>query len=127
MQTLIGMWKLIQARAFDEKGHDIASPLGPAPIGFVLFEAERMIGAVADGRPTAPQEPRQRAFFSYTGNYQFDGDKLVTVVDGASSPEGFADQVRQVTFQGANRIVVVPLSRVLDHASGLQLIWERVG
>lgn len=127
MQNLLGAWKLIEAHAFDEAGSEMLSPLGPAPMGLVLFEAERMAGMVADGRPAVPPNTSQRAFFSYTGAYQFDGETLVTRVDGASSPDGFADQVRRITFQGPNRIMVVPLSRVLGHSSGLELIWERVG
>lgn len=127
MQTLLGTWKLIEARAFNETGDEAPSPLGPTPMGLVLFEAERMVGMVADGRPAMPPDAPQRAFFSYTGAYQFDGETLITRVDGASSPDGFADQVRRVTFQGPSRIVVVPLSRVLDRSSGLELIWERIG
>ena len=127
MQNLFGTWKLIEARAFDDAGNETLSPLGPKPMGLVLFEAERMIGTVADGRPAMPPDTQQRAFFSYTGAYQFDGETLTTRVDGASSPDGFVDQVRRITFQGPDRIVVVPLSRVLDRSSGLELIWERVG
>lgn len=127
MQTLVGTWKLIEARAFDKVGQETPSPLGPAPMGLVLFEAERMLGTVADGRPAMPSDLPQRAFFSYTGAYQFDGETLITRVDGASSPDGFADQVRRITFQGPDRIVVVPLSRVLDRSSGLELVWERIG
>jgi len=127
MQNLLGTWKLIEARAFDESGNEMVSPLGPTPMGLVLFEAERMIGVVADGRPAMPPQSPQRAFFSYTGSYRFDGEQLVTRVDGASSPDGFTDQVRRITFQGPNRIVAVPLTRVLDRSSGLELIWERVG
>lgn len=127
MQKLLGMWKLIEARAFDDTGNEVSAPLGPAPMGPVLFEAERMIGAITDGRPTMPPASPNRAFFSYTGSYQFDGVKLVTRVGGASSPDGFMDQVRQITFQTPDRIVVVPLSRVLDRSSGLGLVWERAG
>ena len=126
MQSLIGFWKLIEARAFDEKGVELSPPLGPTPMGIVLFEAKRMIGVIGDGSPEMVLEAAPRTFFSYAGSYVFDGDKLVTRVDGASSPEGFADQVRRVTFQTPNRILIVPLSRVLDRSSGLQLIWDRV-
>ena len=86
-----------------------------------------MAGAVAEGGPATQPASQRRAFFSYTGRYEFDGERLVTHVDGASSPGAYEDQVRRVTFKGPNRIAVVPLSRVLDHASGLELIWERVG
>lgn len=127
MHTLIGTWKLIEARAFDAAGNGLPSPLGPEPMGLVLFAAERMIGVIADGRPALPPESPQRAFFSYSGSYRFDGEELVTRVDGASSPDGFTDQVRRITFQGANRMLVVPLSRVLGVSSGFELIWERIG
>ena len=127
MQTLVGTWKLMEARAFDEMGNEAPSPLGPAPMGLVLFEAERMIGVVADGRSAMPPDSPQRAYLSYAGSYRFDGETLVTRVDGASSPDGFADQVRRITFKGPNRIVVVPLSRVLDRSSGLELVWDRIG
>jgi hypothetical protein len=126
MQNLIGRWQLIEARAFDEAGHEAPSPFGPSPLGIMLFEAERMIGVIADGRAVIPTLSK-RAFFSYTGEYQFDGEKLVTRVDGASSPDGYADQVRRIVFESPDRIVVVPLSRILDRASGLQLVWERIG
>jgi hypothetical protein len=55
MQTLSGtMWKLIEAPGVDEEGHELAPPLGQVPMGFAMFEAERMIVAVADGRLSLP-------------------------------------------------------------------------
>lgn len=96
-------------------------------MGILLLEAERMIVAVSDSRPAMPSGSTQRAFLSYTGSYVFDGEKIVTRVDGASSPDGFTDQVRRITFQTPNRMLVVPLSRVLGRSSGLELIWERIG
>lgn len=127
MHPLLGNWQLIEARAFDEAGLPMSSPFGPQPMGIVRFEAERMAVVVADGRPDLPPESPPRAFLSYTGRYEFYRDRLVTHVDGASSPDGFADQVRQITFQGPDRMVVVPLSRVLDRSSGLELTWKRIG
>lgn len=85
-----------------------------------------MVGVVADGRLDLPSGSPQREFFSYTGRYEFNGERLVTHVGGASSLDGFADRVRQVTFQG-DSMVVVPLSRVLDRSSGLEMTWKRVG
>ena len=40
-----------------------------------------------DGRDSAPPEAK-RAFAAYCGRYTFDGTKLVTRVDGASSQPG---------------------------------------
>lgn len=127
MPDLIGAWKLIGARAFDETGAELPPPLGPNPMGLVLIEAERMIVAVSDGHPAMSSGATQRAFLSYTGGYVFDGEKLVTRVDGASSPDGFTDQVRRITFQASNRMLVIPLSRVLGRSSGLELTWEWIG
>jgi Lipocalin-like domain len=127
MPPLLGNWELAEARAFDEARRPMPSPFGPQPMGVVRFEAERMAVVVADGRPDLPPGLPPRAFVSYTGRYEFNGDRLVTHVDGASSPDGFADQVRQITFQGPDRMVVVPLSRVLDRNSGLELTWKRIG
>lgn len=125
MPTLQGKWQLTKVRAFDETGQDAPSPFGPQPIGIMLFEVDRMIGVIADGL-AGSSLPSGRAFFSYTGSYQFDGERLVTRVDGASSPAGFADQIRKVSFDGPDRIVLVPLTPVLNHSSGLQLTWERI-
>ncbi len=127
MQSLLGIWKLVEGRAFDEAGRETSSPFGPTPMGLVVFERERMMGMAADGRPVLPPGTPGRGFFSYTGTYQLDGDTLTTRVDGASSPDGLADQVRRISFQGPNRFVAVPLSRVLDRTSGLEFVWERVG
>jgi hypothetical protein len=49
-------WKLIGASAIDEGGRDLSSPLGPHPMGFAVFEAERMIVAVGDGRLSLPPD-----------------------------------------------------------------------
>jgi hypothetical protein len=63
MPSLSGtMWKLIGASAFDEEGHELTPPLGELPMGFAMFEAERMIVAVTDGRLSLPPDVPARAF-----------------------------------------------------------------
>jgi hypothetical protein len=69
MQSLIGTWRLIEACAFDEDGNALPPPLGPKPMGIILYEAERMVVAVCDGRLAVPQEAAERVFSSYTGIY----------------------------------------------------------
>ena len=36
MQNFIGVWKLVEARAFDDDGHEVPSPMGPEPMGWPL-------------------------------------------------------------------------------------------
>ena len=36
IQSLVGIWKLVEARAFDDAGHEVPSPLGPEPMGGLM-------------------------------------------------------------------------------------------
>jgi len=125
MANLVGRWKLIEARAFDETGNELEPPLGENPMGLIFYEAERMMVAVCDGSSTLPAEAAQRAFVCYIGSYQFDGEMLIVQVDSASSPEFLADQVRRIRFEHPDRYVALPLSAD-GRNSGLRLTWERI-
>jgi Lipocalin-like domain len=127
MQSLAGtMWKLIEAFASDEAGSELPSPIGEHPMGFVMFEAERMIVAVVDGRLELPSNASSRAFAAYSGRYRFDGTDLVTSVDSASGPDLVGQQIRHVRFESPTRIVVTPKNKVLGRDAGLTFVWERV-
>jgi hypothetical protein len=103
MQSLAGAtWKLIEARALDDAGDELPPPLGPQPMGIVIFGGERMMVGVGDGRTSLPPD------------------------DGASSPDLLRDQVRHIEFEGTARFVATPVSGLARNA-GLRLVWERVG
>jgi hypothetical protein len=36
-QAIVGTWKLIEARAYDEAGHELAPPFGPKPMGIAVY------------------------------------------------------------------------------------------
>jgi hypothetical protein len=127
MHSLVGVWKLIEVRAFDDAGRELPSPLGPEPMGVATFGAERAIVSAGDGRVTLPPEVSKRVFAAYCGRYTFDGTKYVCQVDGASSPDMFVDQVRHVRFDGPTRMTVIPVSRLFGQSGGLEMLWERVG
>jgi hypothetical protein len=123
MQSLADtMWRVIEARAFDEAGRKLL-PIGPKPRGF--FEAERMLVAVVDARASLPPDAPPRFFVAYTGTYRFDGVELVTRADDASKPELIVDQVRRIRFEGDNRWQ--SRSQGCPGQSGTELVWERVG
>src|SRR5215469_10373055 len=73
MQSMVGIWKLVEARAFDDAGHEVPSPLGPEPMGGLFVEAERIMVIAGDGRVTLPPEAAKRGFVAYSGTYTFDG------------------------------------------------------
>jgi hypothetical protein len=127
MQSLAGtMWRLIQASAFDDDGHELSPPLGKHPMGFLMFEAERMMVAVIDGSLSLPTKVPSRAFAAYSGRYRFDGVELVTSVDSASSPDLAGQQIRHIRFESPTRMVATPKNKVLGRDAGLKLVWERV-
>jgi hypothetical protein len=85
----------------------VPSPIGQNPVGFVVFEADRMLVAAADARPSATVGP-SRALLSYTGTYRLDGTELVTSADAASRPDMVTEQVRDIRFDGPTRFVATP-------------------
>lgn len=125
MESLVGVWKLVEARAFDHAGQEVPSPLGPQPMGTVFFEAERMVGIIGDARASVPVEGPARSFIAYTGTYSFDGEVLVTKTDDASRPELIVEQVRKVRFDGPDRIMIVPTSGRAGY-NGTRTVWERL-
>jgi Lipocalin-like domain len=110
MQSLVGVWKLVEVHAFGESGRDVASPVGPQPLGVAIINAERVMAMAGDGRAT---EVANRAFAAYSGNYTFDGTKAVTRVDGASSPAMLEDRVRHIRFDSPARMTMIPASACL--------------
>ncbi len=126
MQSLVGIWKLVETRALDDAGRVLPTPFGPSPIGTVTFEVERMAVVVADGRVSLPPDAPPRLFVAYTGTYRFDGEVLVTRADDASKPELIVEQVRRVRFESPTRLVAIPVSGVPGQA-GIELVWERIG
>ncbi|MDO9706914.1 lipocalin-like domain-containing protein [Paracraurococcus lichenis] len=129
MTALAGtMWKLLEVTAVDAAGQEVPSPIGSHPLGFVMFGEDRMLVAVADARPAAAlQDAPARALVSYTGTYRFDGSELVTATDAASRPDLMMEQVREMRFEGATRLVVTPRNSLLGRTGGLVFVWERVG
>jgi hypothetical protein len=126
MQTFVGIWKLVEVRPFDDVGRDQMPPLGPHPMGIMIFEAMRMLGAICDGSEKLPPDVASRAFGSYCGTCSFDGLELRTRVDGASTPELLVDQVRHIRFDGPTRMKINPVGEPWETKSHFELVWERV-
>jgi len=125
MESLAGTtWRVVEARAFNGAGQE-SQPLGPHPIGLVIFEVERMLVAVTDGRASLPPNSPARFFLAYTGTYRFDGAELVTRADDASRPELVVDQIRHIRFESPTRMVAIPVSGVAG-GNGIEVVWERI-
>ena len=125
MLDVIGTWRLVEVRAIDAEGRPVPSQYGPAPMGVVQFNTDRMMAVLGDSRPPTPGEGR--FYTSYTGPWRFDGAKLVTRVDGCSDPSRMGtDQVRGVRAEGEH-IVLTPPPRTVDGVMQQpELVWERL-
>ena len=112
MASIIGTWKMVGAVARDRNGKLLPAPYGGKGMGRVAFTADgRMIAVTCDGRTDLPPGD-SRAYSSYCGNYTFDNARLVTRVDAASDPARIgSDQVREVSFDGDDRMTLRPPPR----------------
>ena len=128
MASIVGTWKMIGAIAQDRNGELLPAPYGGKGMGRVAFTAEgRMMAVTCDGRTELPPGTN-RAYSSYCGNYTFDGGRLVTRVDAASDPGRIgSDQVREVSFDGDDRMTLRPPPRQTEAGEEYREIrWVRI-
>lgn len=128
MQSIVGTWKLVAAAARDRDRNKLPEPYGGGGMGRVAFSAAgRMMAVVCDARLTLPGGVERR-YSSYCGNYTFDGERLVTEVDAASDPSRIgSDQVREVSFLDADRMVLRPPPRRTGAGEEYrELTWQRI-
>jgi hypothetical protein len=127
ISSLIGTWRLVATRAVDDQGRPMRAPYGPKPQGIVVFGVEgRMLAVLCDGRPSLPAGETVREFNSYAGNFTFDGEQLVTLVDASSNPHWIGgEQIRVVRFEAARMILVPPPRPWQGINQHRTLEWER--
>jgi hypothetical protein len=127
MPSIVGTWRLVEAKSHDPDGTPLPTPYGGKGMGRVTFNAEgRMMAVVCDGRPELPPGIK-RDYSSYCGNYTFDGAKLVTLVDAASDPARIGtDQVRDVSYDGERMILRPPPRQSGGRTEQRVLTWEKI-
>ena len=128
MPSIVGTWRLVAATARDKDGRRLPEPYGGKGMGRVAFTPDgRMMAVTCDARREMPAGV-ERAYSSYCGNYTFDGERLVTRVDAASDPSRIgSDQVREVSFEGDDRMILRPPPR--PSAAGeehREIAWQRL-
>ena len=127
MPDIVGTWMLVASSAHDAEGRQMPDPYGPKMMGRVTFNRDgRMMAVLVDGRPQMP-DGVNRDYASYCGNYTFDGSRLVTRVDAASTEDRMGtDQVREVRFEGKRMILRPPPRKLGDVMQHRELSWEKI-
>jgi hypothetical protein len=129
MKSIVGIWRLIRTTARNDAGEPMHPPYGEKPRGLVVFYPDkRMMSVLCDGRSALPPGETVREYNSYCGNYEYDGEHLVTRVDASASKDRVGgEQKRFVRFDGEHMVLTQKprlWEGVMQHR---ELIWERVG
>ncbi len=127
MDTLIGIWRLVESKAWDEAGNSLPAPYGDRPIGHITFTADgRMLAALCNGDANLGAGT-SRGYSSYGGFCTLDGTTLTTAVDMASDARRIGGhQVREAFLDGERLVLRPPLRRYGGMMQQRELLWERV-
>jgi hypothetical protein len=128
MQSIIGTWRLVKGTGTYDDGTPGPTPYGGEKgMGRVTFNADgRMMAVLCDGRTTLPPGVARESA-SYCGNYTFDGQRLVTRVDGGADTDRMGtDQVRAVRFEGPFMILRPPVKMIGGRPVHRELTWEKI-
>ena len=125
---LVGQWRLVTTRSYDEHGQPMRLPYGPEPMGTLIFFANgRMMASLCDGRSEIPQAELPREFVAYGGHYTFEGDRLSTRVDFTSDlPRMGTDQVRGVKYSDGLLTLLPPPRPFEGRTQYRELVWEKI-
>lgn len=128
MSKITGIWRLVKTSARNDAGAPMHPPYGEKPRGLLVFYPDgRMMSVLCDARRELPPVETIREYNSYCGNYEFDGETLITRVDASGTPDRIgSEQVRFVSFE--NGLMVLrqkprPWQGTMQHR---ELCWERI-
>lgn len=127
MDPLLGIWRLVESKAWDEAGNSLPPPYGRRPLGQIVFTAEgRMLAALCNGDVDAGDSPG-RGYSSYGGVYTLRGTTLTTAVDIASDPRRIGgEQIREAFLDGDRLTLRPPLRSYNGSMQQRELLWERI-
>jgi hypothetical protein len=88
-----GIWRLVSFQVEFQASGERQDVRGKNPAGYIMFtpEGRMMVMVTNEGRKPATTDQDRAGLFNsliaYTGMYRIEGDKWITKVDVASSPE----------------------------------------
>jgi len=123
---LDGIWRLVEARAWDERGAPLPPPYGVRTFGTVQIQNGRMLAVLCNGdAELSPGRPRE--YVSYGGPCRFNGEVLETQVELSARADWLGGiQSREAELQGDHLVLRPPLRDYGGIVQRRELIWERV-
>lgn len=107
MVDLVGTWRLKSAYFLAQRTGDRLDLFGAEPFGYAVFEPSgRMISLLTSDlrtRALSATDPAalHKTMVAYTGRWSIDGEKFITLVDGAWDPSWVGtEQVRHFVYDG---------------------------
>jgi hypothetical protein len=128
MSSIVGTWRLVRVEVFDADGKPQPAAYGGAPVGRVMFTSNgRMMAMTGDSRREVPAG-QVREYNTYSGNYTFDGKRLITRVDSCSNPAYMGtEQVREVGREGELMVLRPPMRPYAGRPPEQRVLyWERI-
>jgi hypothetical protein len=128
MKSIVGTWRLVKTSARNDAGEPMHPPYGEKPRGLLVFYPDkRMMSVLCDGRNELPAGETGREYNSYCGNYEYDGNTLITHVDASAERSRVGgDQVRFTHFEGENLVLTQKPRLWQGVMQRRELHWERI-
>jgi hypothetical protein len=114
-QQVIGFWKLVSYVVEIQATGQIEPVMGQHPTGYVNFSPEGRVMFILTGEGRKPAKTAEEradllsTVVAYTGTYRIEGDRWITKVDVAWSPEWVGtEQARNFKIDGDRLQVLTP-------------------
>ncbi len=134
---LIGAWRLVTYEA--HAGNEVSYPLGEDASGFIMYTADGYMSVLimAAGRRNfasddilggTDEEKLEAAssFISYSGGYEFLGDRVIHKIETAFYPNRVGtEQVRFIHLDGDELVLTTPPMVIHGTSRSGRLLWER--
>jgi hypothetical protein len=137
---LVGRWELTSHVVVDGSGAEVARPLGPSPVGTLLYTADGFMSVhmTSGDRPSfgtrfaADGDPGQKAaaadtYIGYCGSYAWLGDRVVHRVEVSFFPDYVGTELVRAAQLSGDALTLRAYPPAVRHERPTPVLrWRRV-